>query len=76
MDNKLTRAEFLHWKEDPVTKLVMRCLEDKKAEIVTDLLESSLVDMRDVGKLQGKASIIDEIINLNYTGLLEISLEE
>jgi len=76
MDNRITKGDFLRWKESPVTQALFKYLEDTREDVVRNLLETTTSELRWFGHLQGQAHILDEVVDISYDVLTGEPIEE
>ena len=69
----LTKGEFLDWKGNPTTQYFFKALKNSreilKEEYVLGLYEEA-------GKVEGKAQLLRDLIEMDYETLQEIAFEK
>jgi hypothetical protein len=69
----LTKEEFLEWKENPSTKYFFKALRNAREVLKEEHIRGCY---EEVGKAEGKAQLLQDLIYLNYETLQEIMIEK
>jgi len=65
----LTRQEYEEWRQHPVTLFILTSLEKKREELKENLV---LDNYENEDFVKGKASAILEILEMQYTDVMEV----
>lgn len=76
MNNFPSRNEYRTWREDSTTQLFFSLFQQKRTELIQDLIDSTDENPAAVARLQGKIKIIDDFLHLKYDDLLALTEED
>ncbi len=71
-----SKSDYRLWKDDLTSKLFFSVLVKKRYELVQDLIESTTEEISTIARIQGKITIIDDLLELQYNDLVEITKED
>ena len=69
---KISKEEFLDWKNHEVTKFFFNFLLDRKEKLTDDWVKLRFPDEKSSIRASGEASLIDGLLDLEYESIVSL----